>query len=336
MGSKMNRLKIGVIGAGRRANIAHYPSLAEMDDVEIAAICDLRKDRLEATADKYSIKNRFTDYKQMLKEVELDAVYIIMFPDLLDPIVTYCLEEGNNVFIEKPPGMDVEETRRWAELARKNDCKTMVGFQRRFHPCVVHAKRILEERGKILYCTVTFHKYGEWEGYIGRFGGISLVLDVIHMVDLLRWIGGEVKHVRSLTGQIYSDVKDHLNFYTSILEFESGGIGILNSNRTAGGRVIRFEAHGKGISAYGDIPGILGVDKLLVLKDDQPYQTAEIIRNEDLIGENVPETHLDGTFQANRHFINCIKHDEQPITNFEDSVKTMEVIKKIQTGPRLS
>ena len=333
---RMKRVKVGFIGAGSRANVAHYPSLAEMEDVEIAAICDLRRDRLEATADKYGVKNRFTDYREMLRKVSLDAVYIIMFPDLLDPIVTHCLEEGFNVFIEKPPGMDVEETRRWASLARKNDCKTMVGFQRRFHPCVVHAKKILEERGRILYCTATFHKHGEWDGYVGRYGGVSLVLDVIHMVDLLRWIGGEVREVHSLTGQIYSDISGHMNFYTAILEFESGGVGILNSNRTSGGRVLRFEAHSKGISAYGDIPGISGIDRLLIMRDNQPYQTAEIIRNDDLIGEDAPATHYDGTFQLNRHFIDCIKEDREPAANFEDSVKTMEVIKKIQMGPRIS
>jgi len=333
---KMNKIKVGFIGAGRRANVAHYPSLAEMDDVEITAICDLRKDRLEATADKYKVKKRFTDYKQMLKETDLDAVYIIMFPDLLDPIVTHCLEEGKNIFIEKPPGMDVEETKRWADLARKHDCKTMVGFQRRFHPCVVHAKKILEERGEILYCAATFHKYGEWKGYIGKFGGVSLVLDIIHVIDLLRWIGGDIKRVHSLTGQIFSNVKDHLNFYTAIFEFENGGVGILNSNRTSGGRVLRFEAHSKGISAYGDIPGLPGIDKLTILRDNQPYQTAEIIRNEDLIGKNASETHFDGTFQMNRHFIECIKHEKEPIANFEDAVKTMEVIKKIQIGPKVS
>jgi len=332
----MKKIKIGFIGAGVRANQAHYPSLAEMEDVEIAAICDLRKDRLEATADKYGVKNRFTDYKQMLRKVSLDAVYIIMFPDLLDPIVTYCLEEGMNVFIEKPPGMDVEETRKWARIARRNDCKTMVGFQRRFHPCVTYAKKILEERGKIMYCVATFHKYGEWKGFLGRFGGVSLVLDVIHVVDLLRWMGGEVRGVHSLTGQIYSNVEGHMNFYTAILEFESGGVGILNSNRTSGGRVLRFEAHSKGISAYGDIPGIPGIDRLMIMRDNQPYQTAEIIRNEDLIGVKAAETHYDGTFQVNRHFIECLKQDKQPVANFEDAVKTMEVIRKIQTGPRIS
>jgi len=331
----LRKLRIGFIGAGVRANEAHYPSLAEMDDVEIAAICDLRRDRLVSTAEKYGVKHRYTDYKRMLREIDLDAVYIIMSPELLDPIVTYCLEEGKNVFIEKPPGMSVEETRRWADLARKNDCKTAVGFQRRFHPCVQYAKRILEERGKIQYCMVTFHKHGEWRGYLGRYGGVSLVLDVIHAVDLLRWIGGEVRRVHSLTGQIYSSIEGHMNFYTAILEFENGGVGILNSNRTAGGRVLRFEAHSKGISAYGDIPGIPGIDRLMILKDNQPYQKAEIIRNEELIGE-ASKTYYDGTFQINRNFIECIMRDEQPITNFEDAVRTMEVIRAIQSGPRIS
>ena len=120
----MKKVKIGFIGAGVRANQAHYPSLAEMGDVEIAAICDLRKDRLEATADKYGVKNRFTDYRQMLRKVSLDAVYIIMFPDLLDPIVTYCLEEEMNVFIEclkqdKQPVAKFEDAVKTMEVIRK-------------------------------------------------------------------------------------------------------------------------------------------------------------------------------------------------------------------------
>ena len=73
----------------------------------------------------------------------------------------------------------------------------------------------------------------------------------------------------------------------------------------------------------------------MILKDNQPYQTAEIIRNEELIGE-APKTHYDGTFQVNRNFIECIMRDEQPITNFEDAARTMEVIRAIQSGPRIS
>jgi len=325
----MEKVRVGMIGAGERANFAHYPSLAEMRDVEIAAICDLQEDRLNATAEKYQVEERYSDFKLMLRKIDLEAVYIIMNPTLLDPLVTYCLRQGKNVFIEKPPGIDLRETRKWAELAENKGCKTMVGFQRRFHPCVVEAKRTLEERGRILYCAASFHKYGEWKERTN-----SLTYDVIHVIDLLRWIGGDIKRVHSLTGQLYSNIEDHMNFYTAMLEFETGGLGILNSNRTSGGRALYFEMHAKGISAYGNIPGIPGVDSLLVQKDNEAYENAKFIKNEDLIGDNAPLTHIEGSFQANRHFIDCIKTDQIPITNFRDAVKTMQVVKEILSRPR--
>jgi len=205
-----------------------------------------------------------------------------------------------------------------------------VGFQRRFHPCVVEAKKIVEERGRILYCMAAFHKHGEWKGDYD-----SLVNDVVHVVDLLRWMGGDVRKVRSLNGQLYSKIEDYLNFYTAVLEFESGGVGILTSNRTSGGRVINFEMHSRGVSAYGNIPGISEMDYYMVLKDNQPYQEVKIVKNEEIIGNNVPQTHLDGSFQINRNFIDCIKTNKQPMTNFEDAAKTMMVVKKIQSGPHL-
>jgi predicted dehydrogenase len=333
----MDKVKVGMIGAGGRADASHYPSLFEMKDAEIDAICELDKDRLNKAAVKYEVKNIFTDYRLMLKKRDLDAVYIIMSPKLLDPIVTYCLKKGKNVFIEKPPGTDIKETVKWAKIADKNGCITGVTFQRRFHPCVVEAKRILEKEGKIMYCMATFHKYGEWDGY-----GPSLQGDVIHVVDLLRGIGGDVKKVHGVIGQLYSSFKGHLNFYTATLEFERGGIGLLNSNRTAGGRALYFEMHTKGVSAYGNIPGIPGVDSLMIDRDGAGWFKAKIIKNEELIGIpgyvypiNRPHTHIDGSFQVNRHFIDCIKENIQPETNFDDAVKTMKLIKEIESCHRV-
>jgi len=326
----MDKVKVGMIGAGARANASHYPSLAEMDDVEIVAVCDLLENRLNTTAEKYEIDERFMDYKLMLEKMDLDAVYAIMSPTLLDPIITYCLKLGKNVFVEKPPSIDLEETRKWSRLSNENDCKTMVGFQRRFHPCVTEAKRTVEERGKIMYCSAAFHKHGEWESYWD-----SLTNDVIHVLDLLRWMGGDVKKVHSLAGQLYSDIERHLNFFTATLEFERGGAGILTSNRTSGGRALYFEMHSKGISAYGNIPGIRGIDHYMILRDNQPYQEAEIVRNEQIVGSDAPQTHIDGSFQLNRHFIDCIKENRQPLTNFRDAVKTMEVVDEILSGPQL-
>jgi len=57
--------------------------------------------------------------------------------------------------------------------------------------------------------------------------------------------------------------------------------------------------------------------------------------NEQIIGSDAPQTHIDGSFQMNRHFIDCIKENKQPLTNFGDAVKTMELVRGILSGPQL-
>jgi len=370
----MEKVRVGFIGAGGRAQ-SHYTSLSEMDDVKIVSVCDLSEARLKYVGDKFEIEKRFTDYKEMLEKVELDAVYAILQPSYMDPIVRYCLEQGENVLVEKPAGISLAQTSEWAELAEKNKCKTMECCQRRFHPLAVEAKKTLEERGPILYSVAAFHKSDslipprrQWENQLKRESegakqaqkdvpvssrtpsGLpprplpirmtnQLLYDVVHVIDFLVWIGGDVKKVHSLSGQNYPDKEYydplHINYWTAIIEFKKGGIGILNSCRHAGGRSLHFEMHGKGASAYGQIHGVPGLDSCLIQRDNEAYNKAKIIKNEDLIGSNAPRTHIDGTFQLNRHFMDCIKEDKEPLINFKEAKISMRIMEAILVGGRV-
>ena len=60
------RVRVGLIGAGGMANRVHYPSLAEFEDVEMVALCDLVPDKLKATAEKFGIPKTYSDYRAML------------------------------------------------------------------------------------------------------------------------------------------------------------------------------------------------------------------------------------------------------------------------------
>src|SRR5260370_11175273 len=128
----MEQVRVGFIGAGGLANHVHYPSLAEDKRVFLAAVCDLDEARLARTADRYQVAARYTDYRQMLDREALDAVYVIMPPMPLHPIVMACLQAGKHVFTEKPPGLRTEETRAWAAEAERRGVKTMVGFNSPF------------------------------------------------------------------------------------------------------------------------------------------------------------------------------------------------------------
>ena len=80
------KFKVVMIGAGDRANSVIYPSLADMDNVEIAAICDIDKE-LNKTADKYGVERRYGesvyDYQRMIEDVKPDVVCNRSTPSVL-------------------------------------------------------------------------------------------------------------------------------------------------------------------------------------------------------------------------------------------------------------
>lgn len=319
----MSPIHIGFIGAGSLANAMHYPSVAAFDDVTIAAICDLNTERLHATAEKYHVAHRYTDYRRMLDDVDLDAVYVIMPPVFLKPIVIDCLTAGKHVFMEKPPGASVAEAQEMADAARVHNRLTMVAFNRRFSRVIVEAKRLIDERGPITQCMVEFHKYhlgnAKWDYYgVGMFE-----TDVIHVVDLLRHVGGEVTDVDAYVQTWYSDQE---NVFNTLVRFESGATGILTANRASGTRYERFEIHGHGIAAYIRAPEVAEVYKD---NESQPL----VLRGAELVGSSQPHRTY-GFFDENRHFIECLKAGRQPLTNLDDAVKSRALVDRILEAGR--
>src|SRR6266487_3920670 len=96
-GEEMDKVRVGFIGAGGLANHYHYPSVAEDPRVELAAICDLDEAKLNRTADKYGVAARYTNHQQMLERASLNAVYVIMPPMPLHPLVMDCLAASKHV-----------------------------------------------------------------------------------------------------------------------------------------------------------------------------------------------------------------------------------------------
>ena len=311
------KIRLALIGAGSMANSVHYPSLAEFPDVEMAGLCDLVPEKLKQTAEKFHIEKTFTDYKKMLDEVKPDAVYILMPPHHLFDLVIECLNRKLDVFIEKPPGITTEQARNMAYLAEKNDCITMVGFQRRFCPLIVKAREKVEARGPIIQCAARFMKnYFGGPYYNGAID--ILTSDAIHAVDILRWIGGEVKKIVSIVKNIYAEYN---NSFNALLEFESGAIGMLITNWVVGKRIFQVEMHAKGISAFAEPE-----DKAIIYKDNEEEE--EVLSTQE-VSKSKKIYKYAGFFDENRHFINCLKERKQPMTNFSDAVKTMELVDRI-------
>ena len=314
----MEKVNVGMIGAGGLANAMHYPSLAEFDDAEIVAICDLDEGRLRSTAEKYEIERTYKDYKKMVSEVDMDAVYIVMPPHHLFDLVIHCLKSKLNVFIEKPPGVTAVQTRNMALTAEDNDCLTMVGFNRRFIPLMVEARKIVEKRGPILQCAATFYKnhVGLGPYYDGAID--ILTCDAVHAVDTLRWMGGEVVAAASDVRKLHARYD---NSFNARLRFEGGATGFLLTNWVVGKRVHTFEMHAKGISAFIDAN-----DKASIYSDNK--EEGQVLSAQGVAG-SAENRKFYGFYSENRHFIDCIKRKQMPDTNFADALKTMELVERI-------
>jgi len=315
----MNAFKIGCIGTGNIMQHAHLPSLQRIAGACVVALSDIDKDKLKEVSRLHKIERCFTDYHEMLEEVDLDIVYIAVPPRMLKSIALDCFSRKVHVFVEKPPGINLDETEHMMEVAAKNGCKTMVGFNRRFSKVLLQARNIVEERGPITHCLAEFHKHprglSNWSEETERIWILDLV---IHSLDTLRWIGGEVCNVESIVRKFYSH---YLNSFAVLLEFKNSSTGVVNANFHSGARVEQYEMHGREIAAYVD-PS----KGIKIYKNDNPQP--EIFTFEQIVGTEeryVTQGYLD----ESKHFLECIRNDKVPIASLENAIKTMALVEQI-------
>lgn len=244
-------LKAGFIGAGGRAQSAHYPAVQRLADrVQMAAACELDEQRLAQVAEKYGFTRTYGDHRAMLDEVDPDLVYCVMNEQWLLRPALDCIEAGKHLFIEKPPGANSDETRAILAAAERRGVWVMVGLQRRYAAVTREAMRLVREKGPVSLATTTFNKQLPQRG--DEFT-TTLWNDLIHIVDLLRYLaGGEPVEVTAYQDQFGGAGFDH---YTALVRFDNRVTGVMLGNRASGGRVLRSELHGVGIGCYMKIPG---------------------------------------------------------------------------------
>lgn len=309
-------VRIAMVGAGEMANRVHFPSLASFDDVEIAAVCDIDEKRLQATSDRYGVTNRYRDYQRMIAQVQPDGIYVIGQPHIMYDIWIACLEQGQNLFIEKPMGITRHQARMLTWLAQEHDCITQVGFQRRSSPMVRELHRRCLARGPISHAICKFYKH-----LPTPFAGARdhMMDDCVHAIDTVRWMcGGPVAKVESCCRRIGTP---DINFILATLTFDNGAAGVVINNWTSGKRIFAVEMHAPGIYVEAEHEGL---GHLYQDGDLEPtvWDAKEFSGSDALF--------VYGGFQAkSREFIEALKGGPRPSSHFGDAVKTMEIAEEI-------
>lgn len=311
------QVKVAILGAGGRAQSAHYPALAEIPAAKLVAVCDLDLKRAQAAGDKFGIPGRYTNCAEMIDKEKPDAVWAIMPPHHLYDVAAAVIERGCHLFIEKPPAVTAEQVRQLDLLAKKHQVLTGVTFQRRFSPLIRRGKELCEARGSVHTAHASFYK--NWVGGSPYYKGAMdmLTCDGIHAVDTLRYLcGGEVVSVASDSRRLDGG---HWNIHLALVRFSSGATGLLLNNFMAGRRIFSVEIHAPGISFFGDPEegGKLFADNKL-----EPVQTLDPFA----LSKSREQHRAFGAYDTNLHFIECVRQNRQPETNFADALKTMELV----------
>jgi predicted dehydrogenase len=325
-----------VIGVGAHARNVHLPVLKAMPDVELVGVADVSEQALAETSRVFTVGKTFRDHRQMLDRLKPDVAYVLTMPKHTCALVLDCLERGVHTFCEKPLGRSTQEARQMAEAGARNGCRTMVAFNRRFMPVLLdslHQLRGVGHRRFVYFFTMhsgwnapdDVHEHSH---FVEKYGADFLLLDVCHQVDMARWLGGEVGSIHAHIER-FGRVADM--DWALQLEFAEGGTAhIWSSNLPGdvyGSSVERYDIHYEGASAFIEVAGGGVFSKLLFAT---PEKDVRIIQSP----RSVQSLLQWGFHGEHRHFLDCVAAGKRPSPDFDDGVRTMELIDRVREAAR--
>ena len=226
--------------------------LSQFDDTSLVAVCDPIEAARNDAADRFNVSARYESIQELLDSETLDAIFVATPAHLNGEAALPCFERGVHTLLEKPPGMSVAETTALRDTAKQMGAKGMVGWNRRFHPIILEAKRQVAARGPVTQIVGEFHKSITRLAQSGKFPEHlmdNMFLETpIHALDAIRAIAeADVQEVHSVVQRTISDYKD---VHAALILFDNGCVAQHIANYTTDARLERYEIHGRNISAY--------------------------------------------------------------------------------------
>lgn len=227
--------KVALIGAGKMG-ISHLSILGAHPDVQITGVSDTSKMVLDVFK-KFTSFPGFTDYEQMLNEVDADAVFVAVPTKFHASMIRKVLEKGKHVFAEKPFCLSVEEGKELVEMAASKKLVNQVGYHNKFVGTFRELKKIVQGGylGELFHFTgeaygpvVVRPKQGNWRADPAEGGG-CLMDYASHVIDLLNDTVGPIQKVRgAVLKPLFSKSVD--DSVSSLLELSNGLSGVLLVN----------------------------------------------------------------------------------------------------------
>jgi predicted dehydrogenase len=272
---KGKKVKWGVAGCGRFAESSFLPATKLLRKSTVISLYSRDINRAKSLADKFGVQNYFNNYEDFLKS-DINAVFIASPNAHHYEQVIKAARAGKHIFCEKPIALNSSQAEEMVRVCKENNVLFAVNYVHRFHPLVVKAKELIlnQKLGKLVSVSANFNIDFPPDNnfrFKKELSGGGALRDIgTHMIDLLRYFGGEIETIDGVVGNLIyqSEVDD---FALGTVKFVKAGYGTFNAsynNKKAFNR-IEILCH-KGAIAIDNLIGkkIL-TPKLTILMEDE-------------------------------------------------------------------
>ena len=195
-------VRLGLVGAGAIAQLAHLPALMKVKGAELVALCDNDGPKASAIAERMKIPDVFTDIEDLLELDEVDAVIIATPNHLHEPHVLRALKSKVDVLCERPLSLTSRGVERIIAAAKQANRKVVVGNNHRFRSDVQQLYRFLQggELGRLIGVRAGQYQFAGsrtgWRYRRPEAGGGAFFEHGYPLVDLALWVADFPEPVR--------------------------------------------------------------------------------------------------------------------------------------------
>lgn len=309
-----DKVRIGVIGAGRIGRLHAQNIVRRIPEAEVVAVSDVVKKAAEDCAASLGIPHAYENPETILKDPSIDAVLICSSTDTHSTLIEQAAESGKHIFCEKPIDFDLARIDRALSKVEKAGVKLQIGFNRRFDHNFKRVRQAVEEGklGKLYSIRIISRDPAPPPiEYVKVSGGLFLDM-MIHDFDMARFLTGkEVEEVYTLAGvMVDPEIGKVGDVDTALvtLKFSDGTIGSIDNCR-------------KAVFGYDQRVEILGSEGMIFTENDRP-NTARLATSK-AVCEDLPlffflERYTESYVSEIQTFITCIQKDLVPPVTGKD------------------
>lgn len=233
------KLKIGIIGAGRIGKLHANNLVNRVPDAELVAVSDVYAPAAKELAEKLNIPKWYDDYRRILEDRDIDAVFICSSTDTHSPISIEAARAGKHIFCEKPIDHDLDKIKVVLDEVERAGVKYQVGFNRRFDRNFKHVHEVVQSGGigDVQIVKVTSRDpEAPPLSYVKVSGGIFVDM-TIHDFDMVRYLSGsEVTEVSAVGACLVNPeigAAGDVDTCIITLRFANGALGVIDNSRQA-------------------------------------------------------------------------------------------------------